>query len=111
MPILQVPVTIYQTQNPEGMNASLAFTPGEAHIILRGLIISKFSANELRALLAHELGHMLFYTAWDGGGVGDILTNSTQIDFHAQLDRTKPSIPKIPLGSLQIENILSITDL
>ncbi len=63
---LQVPVTIYQAQNPEGMNASLAFTPGEAHIILHGPIISKFSANELRALLAHELGHMLLYTAWDG---------------------------------------------
>ncbi len=63
---LQVPVTIYQSQNPEGMNASLAFTPGEAHIILHGPIISKLSADELRALLAHELGHMLLYTAWDG---------------------------------------------
>ncbi len=63
---LQVPVTIYQAQNPEGINASLAYTPGEAHIILHGPIISKLSADELRALLAHELGHMLLYTAWDG---------------------------------------------
>ena len=63
---LEVPVTIYQAQNPEGLNASLAFTPGEAHIILHGPIATKLSKDELRALLAHELGHMLLYSAWDG---------------------------------------------
>lgn len=63
---LQVPVTIYQAQNPDGLNASLAFTPGEAHVILHGPIISKLSSNELRALIAHELGHMLLYVAWEG---------------------------------------------
>ena len=60
---LAIPITVYQAQNPVGLNASLAFTPGEAHIILHGSIATKLSKDELRALLAHELGHMLLYCA------------------------------------------------
>ena len=63
---LAIPITVYQAQNPVGLNASLAFTPGEAHIILHGSIATKLSKDELRALLAHELGHMLLYCACDG---------------------------------------------
>ena len=33
---LDSPVTIYQAQNPQGLNASLAYVPGEAHIVLHG---------------------------------------------------------------------------
>ena len=31
---LDVPVTIYQAQNPQGLNASLAYVPSEAHIVV-----------------------------------------------------------------------------
>ena len=63
---LKIPVTIYQAQNPEGLNASLAFTPDNAHIILHGPVVNKLSKDELKALLAHELGHMLLCIAWGG---------------------------------------------
>ncbi|WP_425398482.1 M48 family metalloprotease [Aeoliella sp.] len=63
---IDVPVTIYQAQNPEGLNASLAYLPEEAHIVLHGPLKSRLSEAEMRALLAHELGHMLLYNQWDG---------------------------------------------
>ncbi len=63
---LDVPVTIYQAQNPQGMNASLAYIPNEAHIILHGPVASRLTKAELRALLAHELGHLLLYSGSDG---------------------------------------------
>ena len=56
---MDVPVTIYQAQNPIGLNASLAYIPGEAHIVLHGPISTQLSPLEQRALLAHELGHLL----------------------------------------------------
>lgn len=33
---LSVPITIYQAQDPGGLNASLAYLPGEAHVVLHG---------------------------------------------------------------------------
>ena len=33
---MEVPVTLYQAQNPQGLNASLAYIPDEAHIVLHG---------------------------------------------------------------------------
>lgn len=52
---LDVPLTVYQAQNPQGLNASLAYVPGEAHVVLHGPVSSKLTAAEFRALLAHEL--------------------------------------------------------
>lgn len=63
---LDVPITLYQAQNPQGLNASTAYIPDEAHVIFHGPITSKLSEVELRALLAHELGHMLLYSQWNG---------------------------------------------
>ncbi len=63
---LDVPVTIYQAQEPVGLNASLAFVPGEAHIVLHGPVASTLASVEFRALLAHELGHLLLWQIWDG---------------------------------------------
>jgi Zn-dependent protease with chaperone function len=63
---LDVPITIYQAQNPQGLNASLAYVPGEAHIILHGPVSSKLTDCEFRALLAHELSHFLLWRSWDG---------------------------------------------
>jgi hypothetical protein len=63
---LDVPITIYQAQNPSGLNASLAYLPGEAHIVLHGPVSERLSANELRGLLAHELAHQYLWQQWDG---------------------------------------------
>ena len=65
----ETPLTIYQAQNPEGLNASLVYLPGEAHIVLHGPIATKLAESELRALLAHELGHLLLYS----GGESELL--------------------------------------
>jgi Zn-dependent protease with chaperone function len=63
---LEVPITIYQAQNPQGLNASLAYVPGEAHIVLHGPVSSKLTDSEFRALLGHELSHYLLWHLWDG---------------------------------------------
>jgi hypothetical protein len=63
---LDVPVTLYQAQEPVGLNASLAFVPGEAHIVLHGPVAATLAQLEFRALLAHELGHLLLWQGWDG---------------------------------------------
>ena len=48
-------VTIYQAQNPLGLNASLAYIPGEVHLILHGPLAEKLSPLEIQALFGHEL--------------------------------------------------------
>jgi len=63
---LDVPITIYQAQNPQGLNASLAYVPGEAHVVLHGPVSSKLTEAEFRALLAHELSHFFLWRSWDG---------------------------------------------
>ena len=63
---LDVPITIYQAQNPVGLNASLAFVPSEAHVVLHGPITAKLADAEVRALLAHELSHLKLWQQWDG---------------------------------------------
>jgi hypothetical protein len=63
---LDIPVTIYQSQNPQGLNASIAYVPSKAHIVLHGPVISKLTDAEFRALLAHELSHFLLWRSWDG---------------------------------------------
>ena len=63
---LDVPVTIYQAQNPQGLNASLAYLPNEAHIVFHGAITTKLKGDEVRALLGHELSHLLLWQGWEG---------------------------------------------
>jgi len=58
---LDVPVTIYQAQHHEGLNASLAYTPNEIHIILHGPVADKLSSPEILSLFAHEVAHFLLW--------------------------------------------------
>jgi hypothetical protein len=67
---LSFPITIYQAQDPAGLNASLAYSPGEIHIVLHGPIAKKLSPIELRGIIGHELTHFLLWQGWDG----DLLT-------------------------------------
>jgi len=59
---LQVPVTLYQTQNAEDVNASIVYIDNEAHIVFSGKIIQLLSDDELLAIVSHELSHVLLYT-------------------------------------------------
>jgi hypothetical protein len=63
---LNVPITFYQAQHPQGLNAGLVWLPGEAHLTLSGPVTATLSQIELKALLGHELAHMLLNEAWDG---------------------------------------------
>jgi Zn-dependent protease with chaperone function len=63
---LAVPVTLYQAQNPQGLNASLAYVPSEAHVVMQGPLTAKLTDAEFRALMAHELSHFLLWRAWEG---------------------------------------------
>ncbi len=63
---LDLPITLYQAQEPVGLNASLAYVPGEAHIVLHGSVAATLTDLEFRAVLAHELGHLLLWQGWDG---------------------------------------------
>ena len=58
--------TLYQAQTGSVLNASLAYFPGEAHVILAGPLTEVLSPQELRAVLAHELAHFLLFDGWHG---------------------------------------------
>jgi hypothetical protein len=60
------PITIYQAQHPLGLNASLAYVPGEIHLVLHGPIVAHLTPIETRGLLAHELAHFMFYQELNG---------------------------------------------
>lgn len=63
---LSVPLTVYQAQQSSALNAALYFMPGEAHIVLEGPILSLLNADELRAVLGHELAHYRLWQEADG---------------------------------------------
>jgi len=63
---VQAPLTIYQAQNPSGLNASIAYVPGQVHLVLHGPILDQLTPLEVRGLLAHELGHYLLWDQWNG---------------------------------------------
>lgn len=56
---ISAPITLYQAQNPQGLNASLAAVPGEIHLILHGPVTAQLTALEVRGLVGHELAHHL----------------------------------------------------
>jgi hypothetical protein len=64
---LDCPVTFYQSQNSgEGMNAALAYIPGEIHMVMQGPIMTALNDVEKQALMGHEFSHYLLWERWDG---------------------------------------------
>jgi Zn-dependent protease with chaperone function len=63
---LSAPITIYQSQDPTGLNASLAYLPGEAHVVLHGPLTTQLTPVELAGLLGHELTHLLLWQLHSG---------------------------------------------
>ncbi|MES2777960.1 MAG: M48 family metalloprotease [Bacteroidota bacterium] len=61
-----LPVTVYQAQYTDELNASIVYLDREAHIIFSGPVTRLLDANELLAVLAHELTHVKLYTMLNG---------------------------------------------
>ena len=59
-----VPTTFYQSPSAGGLNAALAYMPGEAHIILSGPITTTLTPVELRCVIGHELAHFGLLDRW-----------------------------------------------
>jgi Zn-dependent protease with chaperone function len=62
----QLPVTVYQAQYTDEINASIVFLNNEAHIVFSGRITQLLDEEELLAILAHELTHIKLYSMMQG---------------------------------------------
>jgi hypothetical protein len=63
---LDIPVTLYQAQQSQNLNASLLHLPGEGHIIFCGSILALLNADEIKSVLGHELAHYHFWNCQGG---------------------------------------------
>jgi len=81
---LEAPIALYQAQGGDGLNASLAFVPGEVHLVLHGPVVDRLSPAELRAVLGHELTHFLLLDRWDDYRIASQLLPALCQDTAAQ---------------------------
>ena len=63
---LDAPITLYQSQQQVGLNASLVHLPGEIHLVLHGPLRERLTEIELEAVLGHEILHYGLLESWDG---------------------------------------------
>jgi len=84
---LSAPITIYQAQNPAGLNASLVYLPDEIHLVMHGPIARQLTGRELRGLLGHELAHYLLWHDWNG----DLLTAADMLVAFTKDSRAHPA--------------------
>lgn len=82
-----VEVHAYQSQEQGQCNAAICYLPGEAHLIFSGPILSVLSAEELRAVIGHELAH---YLLWDRDG-GDFFLADRILHLAAGHPGAKPA--------------------
>ncbi len=61
-----LPVSVYQAQYTDELNASIIFLEGEAHIVFSGSVTKLLNDEELLAVLAHELAHVKLYSMLEG---------------------------------------------
>lgn len=64
--LANLPVTVYQAQYTDELNASIAYLQNEAHIVFSGQLIKLLDSDELTAVLAHELTHIKLFTVENG---------------------------------------------
>lgn len=63
---LDLPLTIYHAQHPQGLNASIVLLPQEIHLVLSGPVTTTLSTIEVKAVFGHELAHQILWTEWSG---------------------------------------------
>src|SRR3954470_10875310 len=63
---INLPITIYQSQNPGGLHAALAYVPTEAHVVFSCPIRPQLNEQEVRSVLAHEWTRHALWHSWQG---------------------------------------------
>ena len=58
---LEFPVTLYQAQQSDQLNATLYYIPDEGHLVLSGPLLATLTPVELKSVLGHELAHYLLW--------------------------------------------------
>lgn len=81
---LAAPITLYQAQGASSLNASLAYLPGEVHLVLHGPLTDRLTPLELRAVLGHELLHFLLLDRWRGYLVASQILQAMAADEAAE---------------------------
>lgn len=90
---LTMPVTLYQAQHTEEMNASISYVGGEAQIVFSGRILQLLDEDEIQAIIGHELSHILLYTQLDSEVevadriISAIANNATSTPAHYETAR------------------------
>lgn len=74
---LSIPVTVYQAQHSDEINATIVYLNKEAHIVFSGKLLELLTAEELLGVIGHELSHVLLYTQLDGDAeISDRIVNA-----------------------------------
>jgi hypothetical protein len=63
---LELPLTLYQAQHPQGLNASILYLPGEMHLVLSGPVTTTLATTEVKAVFGHELAHRVLWEESEG---------------------------------------------
>jgi hypothetical protein len=61
-----LPITVYQAQYTDELNAGIVYLHKEAHIVFSGPIVKLLDEEELLAVLAHELAHVKLFSMLEG---------------------------------------------
>jgi hypothetical protein len=81
----QLPVTVYQAQYTDELNASIVYINNEAHIVFSGGVTKLLDDAELLAILAHELTHIKLYSMLEGElEVADRIITSIANNYHSE---------------------------
>jgi len=81
-----LPVTVYQAQYTDELNASIVYLKGEAHIVFSGPITKLLTDDELLAVLAHELTHIKLYSMLEGDlEVADRIITSIANNYNSEV--------------------------
>ncbi len=80
-----LPVTVYQAQYTDELNASVVYLHNEAHIVFSGPAIKLLDDDELLAVIAHELTHVKLFSMLDGDlEIADRIINGIANNYRSE---------------------------